>query len=101
MEGLAFYLTFIITVLLSVISAFYIRGRFKKAIAVYVATIVLISGAMGFVAPMLLVNALDSVGIVQDFGHGGKAIASILNLCVGLIMVPIGIVVIKWVPQKC
>lgn len=100
MEDLAFILTFIITIALCLTTALYIRGRIKNAIAVYTAFASLISISVGVFAPTLLALVLDNVGIVQDFGHGGEAITAILNLGVGVIMVPIGIVLINWSPQK-
>lgn len=103
MENTAFFLTFITTIVFCVAAALHIHIKVKKdmlspgaGILLYCACALIAAVVVGIFLPGALVNSLDGIGIIQDFGHGGKAIAAILNFGLGIIMVPVGIILIKW-----
>ena len=42
----------------------------------------------------------ENLGFIQEFGHPGPATTFVLNVIIGIIMIPIGLIIINWQPMQ-
>lgn len=108
MTDVAYYLSFVLNVVLAAIAFFILRtavraGRVgeEKAKLLY-SIVVIVSGLVaGLILFQAMVGLFRALGLSAEYGHGEVIIAAVaFNLMLSLILLPVGRVLLGWRPIR-
>ena len=108
MTDVAYYLSFVLNVLLAVVAFFLVRNsvkadRFGKAKAKYIYSVVVLIGGVlsGLVLFHAMVGIFRVLGFPSSYGHGEVIVAAILfNLLLSLLLLVVGRILLDWRPVR-